>query len=77
MDYKEIYEAWLANPYFDEGTKAELLSIKEDDKEIKASFYKDLEFGTAGLRGIIEDGTNRMNSYTVLKTTQGMSLIHI
>ena len=53
MDYKEIYESWLANPYFDEATKAELLSIKEDDKEIKECFYKDLEFGTAGLRGII------------------------
>ena len=49
MDYKEIYESWLANPYFDEDTKAELLSIKTDDKEIKERFYKDLEFGTAGL----------------------------
>ena len=57
MDYKEIYESWLANPYFDEGTKAELLSIKADDKEIKERFYKDLEFGTAGLRGIIGAGT--------------------
>lgn len=73
MDYKEIYEAWLANPYFDEGTKAELLSIKEDDKEIKERFYKDLEFGTAGLRGIIGAGTNRMNIYTVRKTTQGLA----
>ena len=73
MDYKEIYESWLANPYFDEGTKAELLSIKEDDKEIKERFYKDLEFGTAGLRGIIGAGTNRMNIYTVRKTTQGLA----
>lgn len=63
----------LANPYFDEGTKAELLSIKEDDKEIKERFYKDLEFGTAGLRGIIGAGTNRMNIYTVRKTTQGLA----
>lgn len=61
MDYKEIYESWLADPYFDEGTKAELLSIKEDDQEIKERFYKNLEFGTAGLRGIIGAGTNRMN----------------
>lgn len=53
MDYKEIYESWLANPYFDEGTKAELEGIKADDNEIKERFYKDLEFGTAGLRGII------------------------
>ena len=73
MDYKEIYESWLANPYFDEGTKAELLSIKEDDKEIKERFYKDLEFGTAGLRGSIGAGTNRMNIYTVRKTTHGLA----
>ena len=73
MDYKEIYESWLANPYFDEATKAELLGIKEDDKEIKERFYKDLEFGTAGLRGIIGAGTNRMNIYTVRKTTQGLA----
>ena len=73
MDYKEIYESWLANPYFDEGTKAELLSIKADDKEIKERFYKDLEFGTARLRGIIGAGTNRMNIYTVRKTTQGLA----
>ncbi len=73
MDYKEIYESWLANPYFDEGTKAELSGIREDDKEIKERFYKDLEFGTAGLRGIIGAGTNRMNIYTVRKTTQGLA----
>ena len=73
MDYKEIYESWLANPYFDEDTKAELLSIKTDDKEIKERFYKDLEFGTAGLRGISGAGTNRMNIYTVRKTTQGLA----
>ena len=73
MDYKEIYESWLANPYFDEDTKAELLSIKTDDKEIKERFYKDLEFGTAGLRGLIGPGTNLMNIYTVRKTTQGLA----
>ena len=53
MDYKEIYEAWLANPYFDEKTKEELKSIADDDNEIKERFYTDLEFGTAGLRGVI------------------------
>ena len=73
MDYKEIYESWLADPYFDEGTKAELLSIKEDDQEIKERFYKNLEFGTAGLRGIIGAGTNRMNMYTVRKASQGLA----
>ena len=72
MDYKEIYESWLANPYFDEGTKAELLSIKADDKEIKERFYKDLEFGTGGLRGIMGAGANRMNKYTVGKATKGL-----
>ncbi|GAA0804306.1 phospho-sugar mutase [Faecalicatena orotica] len=73
MDYKERYEEWLANPYFDEDTKAELRSIAEDDNEIKERFYTDLEFGTAGLRGIIGAGTNRMNIYTVRKATQGLA----
>ena len=52
MDYKEVYEQWIANPYFDEATKEELKSIAEDENEIKERFYMDLEFGTAGLRGI-------------------------
>lgn len=73
MDYKEVYEAWLSNPYFDEATKAELRGIAGDEKEIKERFYADLEFGTAGLRGIIGAGTNRMNIYTVRKTTQGLA----
>ncbi len=73
MDYKETYEAWLANPYFDEETKKELRDIAGDDKEIKERFYADLEFGTAGLRGIIGAGTNRMNVYTVRKATQGLA----
>lgn len=73
MDYKAIYEAWLANPYFDEATKAELLSIKDNEKEIEDRFYMDLEFGTAGLRGVIGAGTNRMNIYVVRKTTQGLA----
>ena len=53
MDYKKLYEEWLANPYFDENTKAELKAIEKDENEIKERFYKDLEFGTAGLRGVI------------------------
>ena len=54
MDYKEIYESWLANPYFDEETKAELKAIADDDNEIKERFYQELEFGTAGLRGELQ-----------------------
>ena len=73
MNYKKIYEEWLANPYFDEATKAELKAIAEDEKEIKERFYGDLEFGTAGLRGIIGAGTNRMNEYVVRKATQGLA----
>ena len=73
MDYREVYEQWLSNPYFDEKTKAELLAIKDDENEIKERFYTDLEFGTAGLRGIIGAGTNRMNIYVVRKTTQGLA----
>lgn len=73
MGYRELYESWLSNPYFDEETKAELKAIADDDNEIKERFYKDLEFGTAGLRGIIGAGTNRMNIYTVRKATQGLA----
>ena len=73
MGYKEMYESWIENPYFDEDTKAELKAIADDEKEIEERFYKDLEFGTAGLRGIIGAGTNRMNIYTVRKATQGLA----
>ena len=73
MNYQEQYQAWLNNPYFDEETKDELRAIADDDKEIKERFYKDLEFGTAGLRGVIGAGTNRMNIYTVRKATQGLA----
>ncbi len=73
MDYKEVYSQWLANPYFDEATKAELKAIENDDNEIKERFYMDLEFGTAGLRGIIGAGTNRMNIYVVRRATQGLA----
>lgn len=73
MDYKEQYQEWLSNPCFDEATKAELKQIATDENEIKERFYKELEFGTAGLRGIIGAGTNRMNIYTVRKATQGLA----
>lgn len=71
--YLEKYNEWLESDAFDEKTKAELLSIKDNDEEIKERFYKDLEFGTGGLRGIIGAGTNRLNIYTVRKATQGLS----
>ena len=73
MDYMNTYKKWLESEFVDEATKSELLSIKDNDNEIKESFYKDLEFGTAGLRGIIGAGTNKMNIYTVRKATQGVS----
>lgn len=73
MGYMEVYKEWLSNPYFDEETNAELLAIKDDENEIKERFYMDLEFGTAGLRGVIGAGINRMNIYVVRKTTQGLA----
>ena len=73
MGYKENYESWLNNPYFDEDTRNELKSIEGNEKEIEDRFYMDLEFGTAGLRGVIGAGTNRMNIYTVRKATQGLA----
>ena len=73
MSYLEEYKKWCESPEFDEETKKELLAIKDDEKEIEDRFYKELEFGTAGLRGIIGAGTNRMNQYTVGKATQGLA----
>ena len=73
MNYKEEYQRWCEDPSFDEETKKELLSIKDNEEEIKDRFYKELEFGTAGLRGVIGMGTNRMNKYTVGKATQGLA----
>ena len=73
MNYQEQYQQWLSSPYFDGHTKEELKSIADDTNEIKERFYQDLEFGTAGLRGIIGAGTNRMNIYTVRKATQGLA----
>lgn len=73
MSYREAYESWLSNPYFDENTKAELKALAGNEKEIEDRFYRELEFGTAGLRGVIGAGTNRMNIYTVRKATQGLA----
>ena len=73
MDYKELYQEWLEKPCFDEETKKELRSIANDENEIKERFYTELEFGTAGLRGVIGAGLNRMNIYTVRKATQGLA----
>lgn len=72
-NYRENYQEWLENPCFDEATKAELRGIAGDEKEIEERFYTELEFGTAGLRGVIGAGTNRMNIYTVRKATQGLA----
>ncbi|HOM03090.1 MAG TPA: phospho-sugar mutase [Acetivibrio sp.] len=73
MQSSTLYKFWLENDYFDTETKEELLSIKDNPKEIEERFYKDLEFGTGGLRGIIGAGTNRMNIYTVRKASQGLA----
>mgnify|MGYP003373933582 FL=1 len=73
MEYLNEYKKWCTSDVFDEETKKELLNIKDNKKEIEDRFYKELEFGTAGLRGIIGAGTNRMNIYTVGKATQGLA----
>ena len=73
MEYMNQYEEWLNNPYFDEETKDELRKISDDKKEIEDRFYKDLEFGTAGLRGVIAAGRNRINIYTVRRATFGLA----
>lgn len=73
MSYKDTYQFWLEDAYFDEATKAELKAIENDEKEIEDRFYRELEFGTGGLRGVIGAGTNRMNVYTVRKATQGLA----
>ena len=73
MNYLEEYKKWCEDPSFDEETRKELMSIKDNEEEIEDRFYKELEFGTAGLRGVIGMGTNRMNKYTVGKATQGLA----
>ncbi|MCI6858986.1 MAG: phospho-sugar mutase [Eubacterium sp.] len=73
MGYMDVYNEWLSNPYFDEATKEELRAIKDDENEIKERFYTNLAFGTAGLRGILGAGINRMNIYVVRRATQGLA----
>lgn len=73
MSYKEMFEFWLEDDYFDQETKNELLAIRNNEEEVEDRFYKELEFGTGGLRGVIGAGTNRMNFYTVRKATQGLA----
>ena len=73
MSYRETYNFWLEDDYFDQNTKNELLAIRNNEEEIEDRFYRDLEFGTGGLRGVIGAGTNRMNFYTVRKATQGLA----
>ncbi len=73
MDYMKVYEEWLNSEYFDEEVRKDLMQIADDEKEIEDRFYKDLEFGTGGLRGVIGIGTNRMNKYTVRRATYGFA----
>ncbi len=73
MGYRESYEEWSTNPYFDEQTRAELKALEGNEAEIEDRFYRQLEFGTGGLRGVIGAGTNRMNIYTVRQATQGLA----
>lgn len=73
MEYIKNYEEWINNPYFDDETRQELMNIKGDNKEIEDRFYKNLEFGTGGLRGVIGAGTNRINDYTVRRATFGLA----
>lgn len=73
MSYQESYKQWCENPYFDEETRQELKALKGNEQEIEDRFYRQLEFGTGGLRGVIGAGTNRMNIYTVRQATQGLA----
>lgn len=73
MSYMETYREWCSNPYFSEETRAELEAIRDNEAEIEDRFYRQLEFGTGGLRGVIGAGTNRMNIYTVRQATQGLA----
>ena len=73
MSFMDEFNFWLNDDYFDQETKDELSAIKDNESEIEERFYKELEFGTGGLRGVIGAGTNRMNIYTVRKATQGLA----
>jgi phosphoglucomutase len=77
MDYLKKYEEWISDEYFDTSTREELEEIKGNVQEVEDRFYKDLDFGTGGLRGVIGAGTNRMNQYTVRKATQGLANVII
>ena len=73
MSYMDEYKFWLTDPFFDEDTRAELKGLEGNDKEIEDRFYKNLEFGTAGFRGVLGAGTNRVNIYTVAKASAGLA----
>ena len=73
MSYREVYEKWCNDPYFDEASREELKALEGNEAEIEDRFYRQLEFGTGGLRGVIGAGTNRMNIYTVRQATQGLA----
>ncbi|MGN0298009.1 MAG: phospho-sugar mutase [Lachnospiraceae bacterium] len=73
MSYRDVYQTWCTDSYFDEATRQELLALEGNEKEIEDRFYRQLEFGTGGLRGVIGAGTNRMNIYTVRQATQGLA----
>ena len=73
MSYREVYEKWCNDPYFDEASREELKALEGNEAEIEDRFYRQLEFGTGGLRGVIGAGTNRMNVYTVRKASQGLA----
>ena len=73
MSYREVYEKWCNDPYFDEESREELKALEGNEAEIEDRFYRQLEFGTGGLRGVIGAGTNRMNIYTVRQATQGLA----
>ena len=73
MEYKSVYEKWLADPAIDTQTKDELTALKGNDTEIQDRFFKELEFGTGGMRGVLGAGTNRLNIYTIRRATQGLA----
>ena len=73
MNFRDQYDLWSKDVYFDEVTRSELLSVENDEKEIEESYNRELEFGTGGLRGIIGAGTNRINRYTVAKATAALA----